>query len=174
MSRFPVLNGFDELTISQLNYMIDDVNVKASSLTRASTTTLADDTDFAMPLEANATYLIEYWIRHASITAEKLKTAWNPASVGWTGSRQVTGPGTTSADTSADNDNARWGGHAFTTAIAYGNRNSAANAVWNMEWATVITDGTAGNMTLQWAQSTSGATGVTVLSGSYGRARRLA
>ncbi|HTS10084.1 MAG TPA: hypothetical protein VMP68_31260 [Candidatus Eisenbacteria bacterium] len=173
MAKYPVWSGLDELTVAKLMYMQEDWAVKASNTTRTSTTTLADDADLTLAVEANATYYIEFSVRFGASTTELIKTAWNTPT-GASGSRTVLGPASNATNTSADQITMRAGGHAFATAIVYGTRNGTTVASGALEYGVILTGATAGNVTLQWAQSTSGTGGTVVFAQSYAMAKRLA
>jgi hypothetical protein len=149
--------------------MIPDIIVKPANTSRASTTTLADDPDLVVALEANATYLVEMHIAAISGTTEDIKTAWT-VPTGASGSKYVIGPGSASDGTDSSS-NARWGGSAFVTSITYGARTGGFSFNF-YEWA-IVTTGVAGNVTFQWAQAVSGATAAQILINSYISARRL-
>lgn len=177
MAKYPVIAVGDLVTADLLGSMLPDWYYKSVTTTRASTVALADDPDLLVPsVPAAGTFLIEFYIKHASVALPAtagIKTAWNvPA--GASGLKSITGSGSTQNDASADNVASRWGVHAFTTAIAYGSRLAVANQQWAYEWAVVIMGGTAGNIALQWAQNTSNVTGSTVNSGSYAKSTRIA
>lgn len=146
---------------------------KAANLDRASTTTLTDDPDLTMQLDANATYRVEMFLHFAAIDLARFRTAWTVPS-GATGNRSAVGPdqgqilsGTSSGGTG------RWGVHAFTTICTYGSRDSGANQCFALEESTLITT-TAGTCALQWAQATSNATATRLGQGSFMRVTRLA
>lgn len=173
MSQYPTPYAGQRITGSLLLSMLPLEAYKTTNLTRASTTTLVDDPDLVLTLEANATYVVEMFIKYASVTAEQLKTAWTvPA--GANGGRSRVGISSTVNDTTTGGPfgNVALGQHAFATTLTYGTRNSTANQVAAMEMGNVITT-TAGTLALQWAQNTSGATGTIVAAGSYMRAKRI-
>lgn len=174
MAQYPNINAGDDFTVEMLRSMITNYIFKSTSTTRASTTTLADDPDLLVPVEANAVTWIRFVVRAAAILAEDIKIAWSVPS-GATGNRHVIGPGSTATDASADNIAVRLGVHVYSTALTYsGVRNSASNQFVILEEAMITTSSTAGNVALQWAQATSGATGAVVASGSWAEYRRVA
>lgn len=146
---------------------------KAAHTDRPSTTTLTDDPDLTMPLDANAVYVVEFHLHYAATDTARFRTAWTvPASA--VGTRSSVGPdqGVILSSTSAGGAG-RWGVHNFGTTATYGTRDSATNQCAAMEEATVITT-TAGTCALQWSQVTSSATATRLAQGSWMRAVRLA
>ena len=160
--------------LSRIESTLSNYARKTSNTTRASTVTVADDPDLKLWLEANSSYFVEFFITTASLAAEDIKTAWTvPAGVTTT-NRRVLGPGSTAAETSADNISGRFGTHLFATTVIYnGVRNSVGNQYQVQEIAVVTTGATAGYCTFQWAQGTSGATGTIVYAESFARATKL-
>jgi hypothetical protein len=146
---------------------------KVADTVRTSTTTLADDPDLTVALDASATYTVEMHLLHAALDAERVKTAWTvPASA--TGFKAVVGPdqgvilsGTSSGGTG------RWGVHNFSTSVTYGSRNSSTLLCYALERGLVTTTN-AGTLALQWAQATSGGTGSRMSAGSYLCVKRIA
>jgi hypothetical protein len=146
---------------------------KAAHTDRPSTTTLTDDPDLTMPLDANAVYVVEFHLHYAATDTARFRTAWTvPASAA--GTRSSVGPdqGVILSSTSAGGAG-RWGVHNFGTTATYGTRDSATNQCAAVEEATVITT-TAGTCALQWSQVTSSATATRLAQGSWMRAVRLA
>jgi len=146
---------------------------KPAHTDRVSTTTLADDPDLTMQLDANAVYYVEFWLHYAAMDAVRFKTAWTvPASAN--GGRSALGPdqGQILSSTSSGGVG-RFGVHNFTTTCIYGSRDSTGNQCLAVEEGTVITT-TAGTCALQWAQATSSTTFTRLGLGSLMRATRLA
>ena len=154
--------------------MIKNYIFKDSPETRTSTTTVADDADLIVPVEANARTHIKFVLHAAAILAEDFKTAWS-APAGASGNKHVLGPGSTASDGNADNIAVRMGVHGMTTPVTYsGVRNSAVSQFLVIEEAIVVTGATSGNVVLQWAQGTSGGTGAVIAAGSWVEYRRVA
>ncbi|GAA2629546.1 hypothetical protein [Streptomyces axinellae] len=149
---------------------------KAAATDRASTTTLADDPDLTMQLDAGSTYLIEFHLFVGGATTGLVKTAWTvPADA--TGLKGVQGPASTvagdsSPQSSADGITMRAGSHGFGTAVVYGRRNVYTNLVYAVETGTVSTV-TGGTCALSWAQNASNSTPARVGLGSWMRATRI-
>ncbi|MFJ8146550.1 hypothetical protein ACIQ6R_15985 [Streptomyces sp. NPDC096048] len=169
MSQYPVLYAGRRLQTGLLSSMLPTEAYKRVTTTRTATTTTADDPDLAFTLEANAIYFVEFYVHYQAPSAELIKTTWSVPS-GAIGLRSAWGvaSGVVSADPSGDG---RWGIHAFTTTCTYGTRSSASQSML-VETGQVETTA-AGTVAFQWAQATSGLTGVQVCSGSYGRAKRI-
>ena len=173
MAKYPSIGVGTRVTSTLLNAMLPDIYLKTGTTTRTSTTTLADDPDLIVPVEANGIYLIQFWVKYSGTTTSSalIKTGWSVPS-GTSFNRQVMGPGSGATDTGADNMSSHWGVHGSATAETYGGRGTTGNQLWLMEWATVTVGSTAGNVGFQWAQNVSSATGSTVNAGSYARVER--
>jgi hypothetical protein len=173
MSQYPVIYAGQRITASLLTSMEPLEAYKATDTTRTSTTTVADDPDLVIALEANATYVVEMLIKYAAVTAEQFKTQWSvPA--GASGGRGRIGVSSSVNDTTTGGPfgDGAFGQHGFATPLTYGTRASAVNQVIAYELGTVTTT-TAGNVALSWAQNASGLTGTKVAAGSYARAKRI-
>lgn len=177
MSVYPVLSAGQRITAALLTSMLPITVIKPGDTTRTSTTTVADDPDLTLALEANATYLVEFFIIMGAETDEDFKSDWNvTGSTTPTGFKGVLGPGSTVADSNADNIAMRAGVHGFGTDITYSGTRSATlnNQFCSVrEWGYVITTTTA-NIAYRWAQGTSGTTGTILAAGSTLLARRIA
>lgn len=173
MSQYPDIGGADDFVVETLRQMMPSYAFKTSGESRASTTTIADDSDLIVPVEANAIYFIRFTVHAAAVLASDIKTAWSAPS-GATGNRSVLGPGSTASDANADNIAIRMGVHGLTTEITYsGVRNSNGAQFLIIETSLITTAGTAGNVAFRWAQATSGATATIVQSGSWAEYRRV-
>ncbi|HEX2656703.1 MAG TPA: hypothetical protein VHU40_00460 [Polyangia bacterium] len=171
MSQYPVITGGQRIASTLLKGMFWHEMWKTANLDRASTTTLADDPDLTVSLDASATYRVEMYLHYAAIDAAKFQTAWTVPS-GATGNRTAVGAGSAATDATAATTS-RFGVHGFATAITYGTRSSATNQCLASEAATVFTS-SAGTLALQWAQASSNATATRLGAGSYMRVRRIA
>lgn len=173
MSQYPAVYAGQRITGTLLLSTLPLEAYKSTATTRASTTTVTDDPDLTIALEANATYWVEFFIKYAATTTPQFKTQWSVPS-GASGGRARHGVSSSVNDTTAGGPfgDGSWGQHAFTTALTYGTRNSAANQVFALESGFVTTT-TAGNVALQWAQNTADASGTVVSAGSYARAKRI-
>ncbi|MFE1205636.1 hypothetical protein ACFW5V_28530 [Streptomyces sp. NPDC058762] len=170
MSVYPTIRAGQRITAGLLTSMLPIEAYKRSTLTRTATTVTADDPDLQFALEANAVYFVEFFVHYQAPAAELIKTTWSvPADAVGLRSAWGVASGVATADPSGDG---RWGVHAFTTTCTYGTRNSASQTML-YETGQVETT-SAGTVAFQWAQNTSGLSGVQVCSGSYGRAKRLA
>lgn len=182
--RYPVIHAGQDIDADTINAMIPMIVSKPSATARASTTTLADDPDLTVQLEANSTYFVEFHIHYAALDAAKIKTQWTVPS-GATGNRCVIGMGedgyawttaeaglgATDAD-AARNTLGRFGVHNYGTTVIYGTRDHATNQAYAQETATVVTS-SAGTLALSWAQNTSNATATTVYDTSLMRVTKI-
>lgn len=149
-------------TVSEIRIM------KVNATTRISNTTLANDPDLYVDLPAGKYYL-EFCAIFTSPATADVKTAWSvPGDA--VGTRQATGPGSSSTDAS-DNSTSRWGGHDFPTTLAYGAR-SSYNFFYLREWSSINVP-TGGRVSFQWAQNTSTATNTICNYGSAVLASRI-
>lgn len=148
--------------------------VKTVNSTKASLTTPSADSDLFLQLEANAKYFVEVFIVTSGLAAADLRTNWAiPSGAG--GTRRVLGPGS-SAAVQADSNGIimRNGAHAFSTQIDYSEtRDVVNNAIHIQEFANVNTGATAGQLTFQWSQAISNATGTVVHADSFIRATQI-
>lgn len=171
-NTYPQIAAGDDITADLLSKMLPRIIVKPSATSRTSTTTLADDPDLSMALEANATYFVEFFLYYNGDDTGRFKTIWTVPS-GSTGNRGVIGEGSTvTTATNADNVLGRFGVHAYGTSVVYGTRNSA-NQLQAYESGVIITT-SSGNVTLQWAQNSSSTTATTLNNTSLMRVTRLA
>lgn len=134
---------------------------KAATESVTSSTVLQNDDDFVIPLTPGV-YEIRLWLHvtgHA--TAGDIRTAWATTGTITSNGRSVIGP--SAATTDVTDGNARFSGHAITTAVICG-CDAATSGVVKEEL--VVTCSVAGNLTLQWAQGTSSATSTNVSSAS--------
>jgi hypothetical protein len=171
MAQYPVITAGTRLTADLLSSMLPNYVIKTSDTTRASTTTMTNDPDLVTDsLSAGGIYFVEFHIRFGALLAAGLRTAWSvPA--GTTGSKDVMGPGTANAaEANANTTELKWTVHAYATAALYTDpRNNAAQQTHLYEKGLVNIGGTAGPITLQWAQNVSNATGSVVNAQSFVR-----
>lgn len=173
MSQYPVIYAGQKITGALLTSM-ETIDVwKTANTDRAATTTLADDPDLTVTLEANATYRVIFRLFYAALDVARFKTAWTVPS-GTTGNRAAVGPdqGVILSGTSSGGQG-RWGVHNYTTACTYGTRDSAVNLCSAVEESIVVTT-TSGTLAIQWAQVTSNATASRLGTGSSLHVKRLA
>lgn len=169
MSQYPQIAAGDELTSELLMSMIPQTAYKVSGTIRQSTTTLADDPDLTMTLEANAVYFVEFFIQYSS-NATSIKTAWTVPS-GASGIRGFIGLG--SSATAADNISARIDAASFTSAATFGDKTSVSSVCYLTE-TSVVTTSSGGTLAYQWAQLASTAEDTQVRAGSFMRVTRIA
>jgi hypothetical protein len=173
VSRYPSIYAGQRLTGTLLSSMLPNMIQKLANTDRSSTTTLADDPDLTTTLEANARYFVEIELWYAASTGSTgIRTAWTVPS-GVTGNRSALGMAATVSDTTPAGVG-RWGVHAYTTTVFYGDRQSSTNLSLAKECSMVTTGSSAGTLALQWAQDTSSADACRVGAGSLMRVTRLA
>jgi hypothetical protein len=179
VSQYPTIYAGQRLTGTLLRSMMPDIIVKNTNEDRASTTTLANDSDLVATLEANAVYHVTMYIHFAALDAAQFQTQW-ALPTGASGNRSANGAAYELASSGAATAQAANGGyhrsgvHGFGTAVRYGTRASATNQALAIEEGVVTTSSTAGTIALMWAQFTSNATATRVGAGSSMHIRRLA
>lgn len=174
MAQFPVITAGTRLTADVLNSMLDNFIFKPADTSRASNTTMSNDPDMVCPVDANATYFIEMVILFAGIATAGFRTQWTVPS-GSSFNKRIAGPGSANAaEANANTTEMRWSVVSATSAVNYTNpRNSASLQVYTIETAIAQIGATAGNITLQWAQTVSQTTGTVVAANSYIRYRQI-
>lgn len=144
-----------------------------TDLDRASTTTATADPVLQFEADPDSTYEVEVTAHYGALTAAGFKTSWTVPS-GATGLRDVDGPGSAASDATADNIAGRYGCHGFGTTVAYNGVRNSVNAHTRVtETAIVITAGTGGTVSFNWAQVASNATGTRRAMYSRMRYRKL-
>jgi hypothetical protein len=174
VATYPAIAAGQRITTAMLSGLTWNYVVKNGTQTVTSSTTLVNDSDLFFPLEANAQYEWELFMRFSGLQAAGIKLAWT-APAGTSFNRTCGGPGSTNAvQTNANTTEMRWSSHSITTAVDYTNpRNSTGLHTWLTESSIFTAGATAGNLQLQWAQNTSNATGTVVQGSSYIRYRRI-
>jgi hypothetical protein len=166
MAVWPTILAGQKITADLLTSMIP-TTVTKTSVSDKTNTTLTDDPELSIPVEAGATYIIRMEIIASGLLAAGFKTAWS-VPTGTSNLRRVLGPGTSASNGNADDIAMRMGCHLFATPVTYGAaRNSAGAQFHVVETANVTIGSTAGNVTFQWAQTTANATASRVWNGSF-------
>lgn len=166
------------VTAAQLNAEIRDqfnalINsnpeiVKSADTGRTSTTTLAADPHLALAVAANATYSLDGFIDYDGVFgAGGLKVDWTlPASatMRWSLLGNVVADTTQKAVTTTTDQ---------TGSLSVGTYGTGGTHTHTRLCGHVTTAGTAGTMTMRWAQNASNATATTVYAKSWIRLRRI-
>lgn len=134
-----------------LNFQSQSI-VKASDQVYQSDTTFRNDTELSLPLDGDSLYSVEFVLAVAGGTAQDFKTSWSAPS-GATGFKICLGPAPGSTD--RDDTNMISRASNLATTVTYG-PSSTTLLIGIREQGTIITT-SAGTLTLQHAQSTSGA-----------------
>jgi hypothetical protein len=143
---------------------------KTAVTNRANTTTFADDPTLTMALVANAVYMVKFRLHVGGDPSFGFKSQWT-VPTGATGYNYNLGP--QGSSTSRDNTAMRSGVHTFSTGTNYGMLNSTT--LWTgITEEGIITTTDAGNVTLQWAQFSSGGTNTSLNEGSFLQVIRIA
>lgn len=146
--------------------------IKSSTTSRASTTTLTDDPHLSVDLPENGVFEINLNLAaFCSSATPDIKIDWNLSSVSLDGRRFSLGPSVLETDITNCNVN-------ISSLSSLGDDNifaaSSGNASSIFENFIVSTSAVDGIITLRWAQNTSNANALYVLSGSYLTVRQLA
>jgi len=150
------------------NWFVPIAASKPSDTSRASTTTQTADPDLTIALAANASYIINGYLGYAnaSASAGDLKYSFTaPASntTLWSSIRIDIASGTTTIA----------GPNAAGTANNMTAQTSSTSDRSVHIFGTVITAGSTGNLTLNWAQNTSNATATIIRANSYLMVQRI-
>ena len=174
MAQYPDINGGARVDDTFLSSMLDHWIIKPADATPRVVNSIVNDPDLLFPVEANALYDVEMVIRFASLQAVGIRTAWT-APAGTTGNRLVGGPGSANVvQADANTTDMRWGVFSYGAAVGYTSpRNSTTLQTWLLEKALLAVGATAGNVTFQWGQLVTNATGTIVNANSYIKYRRI-
>ena len=135
-----------------------------------SSTTLQDDDDLFLAVEANTAYFLQGALAVDGASAADIKIGWS-FPTGATLEYGHMGPATTiTSDVGNTVDNRRI---IQTDVLAIG-CNGAGNAIYVPLWGQLIIAGTAGTLRLRWAQFVSSATASRMLAGSFLHAQKMA
>lgn len=152
----------------QLNFLLPAFARKTSDTSRASTTTFADDPHLSVAVEASTVHEVacNFGFQSAGTAGDVKIQFTGPA-----GATLLAGVHTTQAAGTATTDD-------LTTSLTLNTLVSAGVAQTAEPWNTIVvigllvTAGTAGNFTLQWAQNTSSATATIGKTNSFLSLRR--
>lgn len=132
-----------------------------------STAFVADNT-LLLPLVANSTYHVSAMFVVSGPSGANWKQQWS-SPAGSAGTRFTHGPST--GATSVRDNNVNFRSAPLTTSLSYNTDGSESSAIREEIWLT--TAGTAGNLTLTWAQLTATVGNTSVLAGSWMSAQRV-
>ncbi|MFJ3173799.1 hypothetical protein ACIPJK_23870 [Streptomyces roseus] len=167
MAAYPTPYAGQRATADLLASMLPISVVKAADESVTSSTALQDDNHLILPMEANATYIVEGALFYdGQFNAGNLKLTWTlptSATIYWAPNAPALGGA------------AAYASQATTTGtLSVGTYGTGGTKTTASISATVITAATAGSMTLRWAQDTSSATATTIYAKSWLRAIRIA
>lgn len=131
-------------------------------------TAFVADTTLLLPLAANSTYHVSAMFVVSGPQAADWKQQWT-APAGAAGTRFTHGPST--GATSVRDNNVNFRSASLTTTLSYNTDGSEPSAIREEIWLT--TSGTAGNLTLTWAQLVATVGNTTVQAGSWMSAQRV-
>lgn len=180
MSTYPSIAAGQTITAGLLTGLVGNEVVKQANTDRSNTTTLVNDPELAVVLEANAVYKVEFDLLVSgrnSVTGSlggDFKTEWSTPA-GSTGLKSVFGPGSGQpTQANADGTPPRYGVHVFDTDMTYSMvRNSTASLVVVREWCDQFVTTGSGTLSIAWAQGVAHATATRIAAGSVLRYRRI-
>lgn len=166
MATYPVPAVGQRLTAAFITSMLPTTARKAADTSRASTTVLAADPDLALAVEANAVYGLEGCFFHSGAIAPSISInhtfpAGTTGHVGYAG-QDTSGTGGDSNDQMKRN--------ALGTLTNFNNKTGGAAIIYS---GIVVTAGTAGTLTVIWAQVVSNATATILLTNSWMKLTRI-
>jgi len=164
----PVFAPGDNPLVGQINSWFVNVNFARKTGTQSvSNSTLVSDNDLSVAVEANAIYTVRLVLLYVALTAADIKVLFRtPASGSFTGMGKCL-VGSASAQTELQalpytgNSSEQWGG--------LGAGNTAFGQVDGM----LVTAGTPGNLTIEWAQFVTNGTATQVQGNSFLELRRV-
>jgi hypothetical protein len=170
MAVYPTVYAGMRATADLLSSMLPLHAAKASSTSRASTTTISADPDLQLPVEANAQYLIHFYFRISGVAAADMDIQFTTPA-GCTGSYSVTGR---LAPASAADTDARTSVRlSFNVETQYPTPSTAIAQVSHGA-GRLITGAAAGTFSIDWAQTVSSTTASVMESDSWLMLKRIA
>jgi len=170
MAKYPDIFAGMRMTADILDSMLPDTVRKGTTETVTSSTTLQNDDELFVSVEANATYQVDLSLIHSSGTSGDIKITFDGpsgASMTW-GAIGAHINETSSTTVTAVNMQ----GRAITETTEFGGGNLAAMTAYVS--GTLVTSGTAGTLNFQWAQRVSDPAATQVRAGSSLIVRRIA
>lgn len=165
----PILAG-QKIRGYDLNNLLPVLVMATADTSRVSSTVLLDATGLALPVEADAAYVIDGYIAYDSNATADFKAAFTAPS-GAAGHWTLYGLG--SATTGSVGDIGAFRSNAWTTAISAGGSDSFSGTLGAIPRGYLATD-VAGTLQLQFAQNNSNVNATWVRTGSWLRAVRVA
>ena len=172
----PTWSVGEDITAADLQIMSDDLNAlwtqpfarKTATESVTSSTTLQNDDELLVSVEANTTYVMELFMAYDGATGGDIKIGFTvPAST--TG--RLIAAGLTSTAAAYSDDQTSTG--TLATVYSFGAVGTGTDAGVLLK-GVVVTAGTAGTLQVQWAQLASSGTATRVFSSSYLALRRVA
>ncbi|MFM9796515.1 hypothetical protein [Streptomyces turgidiscabies] len=164
MATYPPIPPGTTLTSGLLTSMLPITATKTATESVTSSTTLQNDDQLAVPVEANATYEVALLLLHDSdaTVAGDIKVAWTGpagATMNWGVHGANTSAGSSTGVTSVNMQT-----RTIVEFASFGGGDSTGTVA--LVFGTLVTAGTAGTLQLQWAQETSNAVATNVRAGS--------
>lgn len=171
MAIFPDVRAGQRMIVDVLRSMVYDEVVKATTESVTSSITFQNDDELFLPALANAQYHFTLMLLHDAGATERFKmqfTAPTGAAVNW-GIHNVH---INEVDSSTTVNDVSMPSRVLADAQSIGGGPSAGTC--SFIEGVLTTSTTAGNLTLQWAQNTSGGTATRVRAGSVLKMKRIA
>jgi hypothetical protein len=164
-----IFNVGDVLTASDTNEYLVNTRfvIKPGDTSRNTTTTMTNDPDLSVAADAGKSYLTEVLVQYGATIGADIKATFTvPAGATFSGQLTGQGAGTSYLANGVD------AGFPVTGTFSM-NGGGAFDLGFRLS-GVLVTDGSAGNLTLKWAQNTSNAANTTVRAGSFMLLRRVA
>jgi hypothetical protein len=170
MPIYPDIRAGQRMTVDILRAMIPEQVTKSVTETVTNSTTLQNDDELFLSVEANATYEVELWLLHSSGTTGDFKGGWTApsgATFAW-GVHGVSGASVSTVGATEVNFQIR----TLAESIQLGGANLSGTAAYLR--GTLVTSSTAGTLQFQFAQQVSDAAATQVRNGSVLKIKRTA
>lgn len=169
---YPALYAGQRFTAGVATSMLPLEALKTATTDRASTTTVTADPELVIAVEANAEYILTGYLRISGTTTPKMDIQISVPS-GTTGGYSCTRLSTSATADSGDANEVRTSTRiTFDTETTFNTISTTAHQVLQIS-GRVIVGGTAGNLSIDWAQNVSNATACSMHSDSWISLRRV-
>ena len=166
---YPAILAGQTATAGLLTSMLPSIAYKGADESRASTTTMANDSALTLAVEANAVYALTGYIPYSQNLAAGASAG---ITIGWSGPSGATllwTSGGTSGPTATTTQDVTSNTISQTRQLP-SNLGTFMSAI---PFGTLVTSGTAGTLAFQWSQVASNATATIVRAGSWIQLRRV-
>lgn len=162
-----------KLRASEINAVLPIFDLLGTTISKSSSTTMTDVTGLAVAVEANSTYVWDGYIAFNAGATGDFRCAWAvPAST--TGHWAMWGLSTGSTGGVGTMNGARIDGYGDANFLTAGGSDAAGGVMAVAPRGYLVTAGTAGSFQMRYAQNTSNATALAIVSGSWLRLVKVA